>query len=151
MWAQKYLQATFLTHQSEFIPSLNCLGSIFLWLRWKKKKRIKTVELFLCPQKASLWQHWGVRFCWMMHSSVQFSHWVMFDSATPWIAARQASLSITNSRSSLRHVHRVSDAIQPSHPLSSPSPPAPNPSQHQFFAWGGQSSRAAQMSKGGRE
>ena len=29
------------------------------------------------------------------------------------------------------HVHRVSDGIQPSHPLSSPSPPAPNPSQHQ--------------------
>ena len=28
-------------------------------------------------------------------------------------------------------VHRVGDAIQPSHPLSSPSPPAPNPSQHQ--------------------
>ena len=29
------------------------------------------------------------------------------------------------------HVHRAGDAIQPSHPLSSPSPPAPNPSQHQ--------------------
>ena len=29
------------------------------------------------------------------------------------------------------HAHRVSDAIQPSHPLSSPSPRAPNPSQHQ--------------------
>ena len=29
------------------------------------------------------------------------------------------------------HVHRVRDAIQLSHPLSSPSPPAPNPSQHQ--------------------
>ena len=29
------------------------------------------------------------------------------------------------------HVHRVGDAIQPSHPLSSPSPPAPSPSQHQ--------------------
>ena len=29
------------------------------------------------------------------------------------------------------HVHRVSDAIQPSHPLSSPSPLAPNPSQKQ--------------------
>ena len=29
------------------------------------------------------------------------------------------------------HVHWVGDAIQPSHPLSSPSPPAPNPSQHQ--------------------
>ena len=32
------------------------------------------------------------------------------------------------------HVHRVSDAIQPSYPLSSPSPPAPNPSQHQSFS-----------------
>ena len=29
------------------------------------------------------------------------------------------------------HVHHVGDAIQPSHPLSSPSPPAPSPSQHQ--------------------
>ena len=43
------------------------------------------------------------------------------------------------------HVHRVSDAIQPSHPLSSPSPPAFNLSQHQsfpmsqLFASGGQS------------
>ena len=34
------------------------------------------------------------------------------------------------------HVHQVSDAIQPSDPLSSPSPPAPNPSQHQsLFQW----------------
>ena len=33
-------------------------------------------------------------------------------------------------------VHRISDAIQPSHPLSSPFPPAPNPSQHQsLFQW----------------
>ena len=34
------------------------------------------------------------------------------------------------------HLHQVSDAIQSSHPLSSPSPPAPNPSQHQsLFQW----------------
>ena len=32
------------------------------------------------------------------------------------------------------HVHRVGDAIQPSHPRSSPSPPAPNPSQHQSLS-----------------
>ena len=39
------------------------------------------------------------------------------------------------------HIHQVSDAIQTSHPLLSPSPPAPNPSQHQsqLFAWVGQS------------
>ena len=36
---------------------------------------------------------------------------------TPWTAARQASLSITNSQSTQTHVHSVSDAIQPSHPL----------------------------------
>ena len=36
------------------------------------------------------------------HGSVQFSHSVMSDSATPWTAACQASLSITNSRSLLR-------------------------------------------------
>ena len=34
------------------------------------------------------------------------------------------------------HAHQVSDAIQPSHPLSSPSPPAVNPSHHQgLFQW----------------
>ena len=34
------------------------------------------------------------------------------------------------------HIYRVGDAIQPSHPLSSPSPPAPNPSQHHsLFQW----------------
>ena len=49
------------------------------------------------------------------------------------------------------HVHQVSDAIQPSHPQSSPSPPAPNPSQHQsfpmsqLFAWGGQSTRVSAL------
>ena len=47
------------------------------------------------------------------------------------------------------HVHRVGDAIQPSHPLSSPSPSAPNPSQHQslfqsqLFTSGGQSIRVS--------
>ena len=43
---------------------------------------------------------------------------------TLWTAARQAFLSITNSQSLLAHVRRVGDAIQPSHPLSSSSPPA---------------------------
>ena len=39
------------------------------------------------------------------------------------------------------HIHRVSDAIQPSHPLLSPSPPAPNPSQHQNLLQGVKSSQ----------
>ena len=54
--------------------------------------------------------------------------------ATPWITEHQASLSILEFTQT--HVHRVDDAIQPSHPLSSPSPPTPNPSQHQcLFQW----------------
>ena len=44
------------------------------------------------------------------------------------------------------HVHRVSDAIQPSHPLSSPSPPAPNPLQHQsLFQWVNSSHEVARV------
>ena len=65
------------------------------------------------------------------HLSVSASVWSLSSIATPWTAARQASLSVTHSRSLLRLVHRVGDAIQPSHPLPSPSPPTINLSQHQ--------------------
>ena len=44
------------------------------------------------------------------------------------------------------HVHWVSDAIQPSNPLSSPSPLAPNPSQHQnLFQWVNSSHEVAKV------
>ena len=44
------------------------------------------------------------------------------------------------------HVHQVSDAIQPSHPLSSPSPPAFHLSQHQdLFQWGSPSNQVAKV------
>ena len=44
------------------------------------------------------------------------------------------------------HVHRVGDAIQPSHPLWSPSPPAPNPSQHQgLLQWVNSSHEVAKV------
>ena len=44
------------------------------------------------------------------------------------------------------HVHWVGDAIQPSHPLSSPSPSAPNPSQHQsLFQWVSSSHEVAKV------
>ena len=44
------------------------------------------------------------------------------------------------------HIHRVSDAIPPSHPLSSPSPLAPSPSQHQsLFQWVNSSHEVAKV------
>ena len=45
---------------------------------------------------------------------------------TPWTAALHHLLELAQT-----HVHGVGDAIQPSHPLSPPSPPALNLSQHQ--------------------
>ena len=66
---------------------------------------------------------------------------------TPWITARQASLSITISRSSPKPTSIESvNAIQPSHPLSSPFPPAPNPSKHQsLFQWVNSSHEVAKV------
>ena len=62
-------------------------------------------------------------------SSVAQSCPTLFDpmkSSTSGLPVHHKLLEFTQT-----HVHQVSDAIQPSHPLSSPSPPAPNPSQCQ--------------------
>ena len=53
---------------------------------------------------------------------------------TPWTTACQVSLSFTISQSLLKLVHWVGDAIQPSYPLPSPSPPALNLFQHEMFS-----------------
>ena len=53
-----------------------------------------------------------------------FIYSVVSDSETSWTAAHQASLSFTIPWSLLRLIHGVSDVIQPSYPLPSPSPPA---------------------------
>ena len=65
-------------------------------------------------------------------SSVQFSCSVVSDSLQPHELqhTRPPCLSPCP-KFTQTHVHRDGDAIQPSHPLSSPSPPALNPSQHQ--------------------
>ena len=53
------------------------------------------------------------------------------DCSTPGLPVHHQLLEFTQT-----HVHRVGDAIEPSHPLSSPSPPAFNLSQHQgLFQW----------------
>ena len=72
-------------------------------------------------------------------SSAQFSSvtqscptlWDPMNRSTPGLPVHHQLPEFTQT-----HAHRVSDAIQPSHPLSSPSPPAPNPSQHKgLFQW----------------
>ena len=77
-------------------------------------------------------------------SSVQFSPVRLF--ATPWTAARQASLYHQLPEFTQTHAHWVGDAIQPSHPLSSPSPPALTLSQHQgLFKWVNSSHQVAKV------
>ena len=68
-------------------------------------------------------------------SSVQLLSRVLL-FVTPWTVAHQVSLSITNSWSLFKLIHRVGDAIQPSYPLLSPSSPVFSHSQHQgLFQW----------------
>jgi len=67
----------------------------------------------------------------------QFSRSVVSDSCDP-VNHSTAVLPVHHQlpQFTQTHVHRVGNAIQPSHPLLSPSPPAPNPSQHQsLFQW----------------
>ena len=73
----------------------------------------------------------------MLFSSVKFSRWVVSDSLRLH-GLQHASLPVHHQLPELTqtHVHWVGDAIQPSHLLSSPSPPAFNLSQHQgLFQW----------------
>ena len=69
--------------------------------------------------------------------SVQFSHSVVSDSLWPHeLEHTGPPCPSPTPEFNQSDVHQVGDAIQPSHPLSSPFPPAPNPSQHQgLFKW----------------
>ena len=76
-----------------------------------------------------------------LYSSVQFSLSVVSDSLQPHeLQHPRPPCPSPTPGVYPNHVHRVSDAIQPSHPLSSPSPPESFPlPMSQLFAWGGQS------------
>ena len=79
-------------------------------------------------------EHWCFKPCHNHFSSVAQSCPTLFNpvnSSTPGLPVHHQLPESTQT-----HTHRVGDAIQPSHPLSSRSPPAPNPSQHQgLFQW----------------
>ena len=97
-------------------------------------------------QKCHKWETCvASRYIWSgqstLKNSVQFSYSVTSDSATPGLPVHHQLLEYTQT-----YVHWVGDAIQPSHPLSSPSPPLFNLSQNQgLFHW---VSSLHQMAKG---
>ena len=99
---------------------------------WKKPKilthRLKVLTIIPCSVQFSS----AAQSCLTLRDPTNRS--------TPGLPVHHHLLEFTQT-----HIHRVSDAIQPSHPLSTPSPPAPNLSasgsfpMSQLFAWGGQS------------
>ena len=99
------------------------------------------------------WKDWC--WCWSFNTLVIIIFYVQFSSvpqscptlcdpmncSTPGLSVHHQLPEFTQT-----HVHRVRDAIQPSHPLSSPFPPAPNPSQHQsLFQWVSSSHQVANV------
>ena len=90
-----------------------------------------------------------VRAIYWIDSSVQFSSVAQscptlcdpMNRSTPGLPVHHQLPEFTQT-----HIHRVGDAIQPSHPLSSPSPPSPNPSQHQsLYQWVNSSHEVAKV------
>ena len=114
------------------------IQACFSWVLW----------LWVSPKVKVTSRRWLRRSSFLIHSQGWFSSLAQscptlcnpMNRSTPGLPVHHQLPDFTQT-----HVHRVSDAIQPSHPLSSPSPPALNPSQHQsfpmsqLFPWGGQS------------
>ena len=116
-----------------------CLESMFMtWLQWSVLCICLFHQTVLC---------WGARHkqCSITDSDIFVFNTVQISSvaqscptlcgpmnrSTPGLPVHHQLPEFTQT-----HVHRVRDAIQPSYPGSSPSPPAPNPSQHQsLFQW----------------
>ena len=100
---------------------------------------VYTHVMYMWDMYIFVWYILSVQF-----SSVSRSCPTLFDPmncSTPCLPVHHQLLKFTQT-----HVHQVSDAIQPSHPLSSPSPPASNPSQHHsLFQWVNSSHQVAKV------
>ena len=116
------------------IPSKEHPGVISFRMDWLDLLAVQGTLKSL-PQHHSPKEKWARDY----HSPVQFSSVPQscptlrdpMNHSTPGLPVHHQLPEFTQT-----HVHRVRGAIQPSHPLSSPSPPAPNPSQHQsLFQW----------------
>ena len=108
--------------------------------------RIRQNFIFIFLNSLSMESHWKSSMEWILRrfyhvptSAVHFSSvawswptlWDLMDYSTPGLPVHHQFLELTQT-----HVHPVGDALQPTHPLSSPSPPALNLSQHEgLFKW----------------
>ena len=146
-----YVIHTILTWSLTYIPKLRRSKQNF-WLLFCPKTTIlwKVLLILLfpcfvyicCSTNFSNCLQNGFKCTSVQFSSVAQSCPTLCDPmnhSTPGLPVHHQLLEFTQT-----HVHRVGDAIQPSHPLSSPSPPALNPSQHHgLFQWVNSSNEVA--------
>ena len=130
-----------------FLPNLHDYFKCY----WKSTfKQLLLRCLFFKTKQKQIFNYWSYMVSkHLCISSVQFSSIAQscstlcdpMNCSMPGLPVHHQLLEFTQT-----HVHRVSDAIQPSHPLPSPSPPAPNPSQHQsLFQWVNSSNEVAKV------
>ena len=105
---------------------------------------IKHNELIIRQPHMPYYYYYYYYYCSVQFSSVAQLCLTLCDPmkrSTPGLPVHHQLLEFTQT-----HLHRVGDAIQPSHPLSSPYPPAPNLSQHQgLFQWVNSSHEVAKV------
>ena len=125
-----------------FSCPVDCFAKLDLNVKDVKPRAVSTFFIAFNNKIRAVLNVWSLRF-----SSVQFSCSVVSNSLWPH-ESQHARPPIHHHLPEFTqtHVHRVGDVIQPSHPLSSPSPPAPNPSQHQsLFLWVNSSHEVAKV------
>ena len=154
-WVSDAIQPSHPLSSPSPLPSIRVFSSeSVLWIRWSKywsfsfsislsneysgliSFRMEWFDIFAVQGVLkSLLQHYG---------SAAYSCqtlWDPMDCSMPGLPTHNQLPELTQT-----HVHWFDDAIQPSHPLSSPSLPAPNPSQHQgLFQWFGSSHQVAKV------
>ena len=120
----------------DWVTNIKTLETKQLFLKWKKemlKEKNRYTWFFALHLDLAADIYYKLLPMQYQKASVQFSSvaqscpilWDPMNPSTPGFPVHHQLPEFTQS-----HVHWVGDAIQPSHPLSSPSPPGPNPSQH---------------------
>ena len=118
------LEKEMATHSSVLSGESQGRWSLVGCRQWGRTRLKRLSSSSSSSSRAYVWHAVSVQFSSAAQSCPTLRN--PMNCSTPGLPVHHHLLEFTQT-----HVHQVGDAIQSSHPLSSPSPPAPNPSQHQ--------------------